>query len=38
MAEGRKLPVVFDHYIVPDATEGQFMEFTSKDFKVLKST
>ena len=24
MAEGRKLPAVFDHYIVPDTT-GQFM-------------
>ena len=25
MAEGRKLPAVFGHYIVPDATEGQLM-------------
>ena len=37
MAEGRKLPAVFDHYIVPDATEGQFMAFVSKDFKVHSS-
>ena len=36
MAEGRKLPAVFDHYIVPDATESQFMAFVSKDLKVLK--
>ena len=35
MAEGRKLPAVFDHYIVPDATEGQFMAIC---LKGLKST
>ena len=34
MAEERKLPAVFDHYIVPDAT-GQFMAIC---LKVLKST
>ena len=36
MAEGRKLPAVFSHYIVPDATEGQLMAFAWKDLKVLK--
>ena len=35
MVEGRKLPAVFDHYIVPDATEDQFMGIC---LKVLKST
>ena len=33
MAEGRKLPAVFDHYTVPDETEGQFMAIC---LKVLK--
>ena len=38
MAEGRKLPAVFDHYIVPDTTEGQFMAQCKYCKKELSGT
>lgn len=38
MAEGKKLPEVFKHYIVPDSTEGQFTAHCKYSKKELTGT